>query len=347
MPGESMHRYSVDTAKDTDEYPDMLPAEILHGLHPPGMPPHDLHLKPGGIYMLLRNMNIKLGLCNGSRFVLLDCSSPFVLKCQLIHQTPTDDPTVFFLPRINTTASEQYPFQFQRKQFPILPAFAMTINKSQGGTFDKVGIDLSTHVFSHGQLYVALSRVRSFSSLRILLPERVTSTMNHVYTQILNNTHHDLPNNHRQPLHNPEGHYPTSDEIEDIIDAQDQPGSVFDHSSDSDVQLSAQQVDGYQHPSSDNDMPIRNDSTLIPPPDLSHLQTPAAPILIDPFALIDSLPFDQRMQLHNQFILQLPSQPEHAATTTRTSLTQQRTAQQRATMPSQRRNPPRAARQDQ
>jgi hypothetical protein len=170
----------------------MLPPELLYGLNPPGMLPHCLHLKVGSIYMLLRNMNIKLGLCNGARFVLLknlNCSNPFVLKCQLIPQTQTDEPTVFFLPRINCTATEQYPFQFQHKQFPILPAFAMTINKSQGGTFDKAGIDLSTHVFSHGQLYVALSRVRSFASLRILLPEETTSTMNHVYVEILNNAH--------------------------------------------------------------------------------------------------------------------------------------------------------------
>jgi hypothetical protein len=83
---------------------------------------------------LLRNMNIrvKLGLCNGVRFVLLNCSSPFVLECQFVPQTQTDEPTVFSLPRINCTATEhceQYPFQFQRKDFPILPAFAMAINK--------------------------------------------------------------------------------------------------------------------------------------------------------------------------------------------------------------------------
>jgi hypothetical protein len=149
----------------------MFSPELLHEMHPPGMPPHMLHLKEGAIYMLRRNMNIKLGLCNGSRYVLLDCINPFVLKCQLIPAGPQaadQEPTIFYLPRINTTPTDQYPFLFKRKQFPILPAFAMTINKSQGGTFDTVG--LSTHVFSHGQLYCALSRVRSFNSLRILLP---------------------------------------------------------------------------------------------------------------------------------------------------------------------------------
>ena len=328
MPQESVYRYSVDTAKENDEYPNMLPAEVLHGLHPPGMPPHELHLQVGGIYMLLRNMNIKLGLCNGARFVLLNCSNPFVLKCQLIHQNPTDDPTVFFL--INTTASEQYPFQFQRKQFPIMPAFAMTINKSQGGTFDKVGIDLSTHVFSHGQLYVALSRVRSFESLRILLPEGATSTMNHVYVEILNDTHCDVPHHARQPLHDPEGHY-RADDADDVIDAGEPEPSIYVRDQDSDVDR------GHN---SDDDEPISAPTVSIPLPDLSHQPPRPAPIVLDPLSAFDSLPFDQRMQLHDQLMAHLQSQPSPAATTTRTSPPQRRPP------PPQRRNPPRAARQD-
>ncbi|KYM98545.1 ATP-dependent DNA helicase PIF1 [Cyphomyrmex costatus] len=56
-----------------------------------------------------------------------------------------------------------------RRQFPIKLAFAMTINKSQGQTFEKVGIDLRRDVFNHGQLYVAFSRVRSWQTLKIYL----------------------------------------------------------------------------------------------------------------------------------------------------------------------------------
>jgi ATP-dependent exoDNAse (exonuclease V) alpha subunit len=37
----------------------------------------------------------------------------------------------------------------------------MTINKSQRQTYDRVGVDLQKNVFTHGQLYVSLSRVRS------------------------------------------------------------------------------------------------------------------------------------------------------------------------------------------
>lgn len=64
------------------------------------------------------------------------------------------------------------PFRIERFQFPLTLAYAITINKSQGQTLDFVGIDLSTPCFSHGQLYVALSRVRSGDNVII----RVSTT---------------------------------------------------------------------------------------------------------------------------------------------------------------------------
>jgi hypothetical protein len=51
--------------------------------------------------------------------------------------------------------------EFQRRQFPVRVAFAMTINKAQDQSFDRVGLILQLEVFSHGQLYVACSRVTS------------------------------------------------------------------------------------------------------------------------------------------------------------------------------------------
>ena len=74
-----------------------------------------------------------------------------------------------FLPRITLTPSDSVlPFQLQRRQFPVRPAFAMTINKCQGQTLEYVEIDLTQPIFTHGQLYVALSRDRSFDSVPIL-----------------------------------------------------------------------------------------------------------------------------------------------------------------------------------
>jgi hypothetical protein len=46
----------------------------------------------------------------------------------------------------------------------------MTVNKSQGQSFDIIGVDLRTPVFTHGQLYVALSRVTDITDLSLLLP---------------------------------------------------------------------------------------------------------------------------------------------------------------------------------
>ena len=55
-------------------------------------------------------------------------------------------------------------------QFPIKLAYAMTIHKSQGQTFSKVCIDLSTGAFTHGQTYVALSRCKSINGLILKKP---------------------------------------------------------------------------------------------------------------------------------------------------------------------------------
>jgi hypothetical protein len=58
---------------------------------------------------------------------------------------------IVFIPRIDLTSDSDLPFLMKRKQFPVKLALAMTINKSQGQTLDKVGIHLPNPVFSHGQ----------------------------------------------------------------------------------------------------------------------------------------------------------------------------------------------------
>ena len=72
------------------------------------------------------------------------------------------------VPRIkNVSKSHQIPFTLIRHQFPLTLCYAMTINKAQGQTFNKVGILFDQPVFSHGQLYVAMSRVRNPRDIKI------------------------------------------------------------------------------------------------------------------------------------------------------------------------------------
>jgi hypothetical protein len=115
--------------------------------------------------MLLRNLNPKKGLCNGTRLIVEDLSRHLV-KARIISQCNCGD--IVLIPRVDLAPSDtSLPFILKRRQFPIIPAYAITINKSQGQTFDHVGIDLQTAVFSHGQLYVALSRSRNRDNVRV------------------------------------------------------------------------------------------------------------------------------------------------------------------------------------
>lgn len=62
------------------------------------------------------------------------------------------------------------PYVQKTRQFPIKLAYAFTIHKAQGQTYEKVILDLNSHIFAPGQLYVALSRARSLQGLFLTKP---------------------------------------------------------------------------------------------------------------------------------------------------------------------------------
>ena len=93
------------------------------------------------------------------------------------------DGATLIVPRFMFTSDpDEFPFTLRRRQFPIRPAFAMTIHKSQGQTFSMVGIYLASPVFTHGMLYVAFSRVGMPTRIRVCI-EPCTSARVHAATR--------------------------------------------------------------------------------------------------------------------------------------------------------------------
>ena len=85
----------------------------------------------------------------------------------------------------------------KRRQFPIRPCFAMTINKAQSRSINNLGVYLPKPVFSHGQLYVALSRAGLTHRTKVMLTDVNDTqgpiqnndgkyTTNAVYNEVLN-----------------------------------------------------------------------------------------------------------------------------------------------------------------
>jgi ATP-dependent exoDNAse (exonuclease V) alpha subunit len=64
----------------------------------------------------------------------------------------------------------------------------MTINKSQGQSLNRVGLYLPKQVFTHGQLYVAFSRVKKRDGLRVMVDDEESkeddAVKNIVYKEI-------------------------------------------------------------------------------------------------------------------------------------------------------------------
>ncbi|XP_022015125.1 uncharacterized protein LOC110914650 [Helianthus annuus] len=139
FPDDAKEYLSSDSICQTEQMLDsfqegLYSTENLNALKISGLPNHRLVLKVGVPVMLLRNIDQHKGLCNGTR-LKITLLGKRVIEAEVISGA----------------------------------CFARTINKSQGQSLSKVGLYLKDPVFTHGQLYVALSRVKTREGVKILI----------------------------------------------------------------------------------------------------------------------------------------------------------------------------------
>ena len=181
LPGDSVEYRSLDSVPDESQAVHFL-IEFLNSLEVSGLPSHLLSLKLAAPIIILRSLDPPK-VTNGTRCVITKLSAN-TIEARISHgRYAGHDIIIPCIPLIPTNLA--LPFEFRRLQFPVALCFAMTINKIQGQTFKAVGVGLTHESFTHGMLYVALSRVGSPDCLTLLVREE-HKTRNVVYSEVFN-----------------------------------------------------------------------------------------------------------------------------------------------------------------
>ena len=154
---------------------------MLNSVDISGLPPHILKLKVGCPVIVLRNLDPPK-IVNGTRARVSNLYDN-AIEIDIMSGSFKDE--TFILPRIPMIPTDvDLPFALKRLQFPVRLCFAMSVNKAQGQTFKTVGLDLISPCFTHGQLYVAMSRTGNPEQMFSLF-ESSKRTRNIVYREVI------------------------------------------------------------------------------------------------------------------------------------------------------------------
>jgi len=126
-----------------------------------------LELKVGAAVMCTFNIDMDLGICNGSQGVIVEITSDGVpiVKYSNGVRMPM---------KKHTWQSDDYP-TLAIMQIPLCLAWALTIHKIQGASMSMAEMDLGNAIFEYGQTYVALSRIRTLDGLYLssFMPNKI------------------------------------------------------------------------------------------------------------------------------------------------------------------------------
>ncbi|CAH2216937.1 jg21360, partial [Pararge aegeria aegeria] len=140
LPGEYKTYYSHDSMKDQPEGGVEYTTEFLNSVNISDLPPQELKLKKNALIMLLRNLDVSEGLCNGVRLVVTSLCN-HIIKAKVV--TGEQFGKEVHIPRITLDSSKgQLGCTMQRHQFPM-----------------------------HGMLHVAFSRVKRPTTLKVNLSQ--------------------------------------------------------------------------------------------------------------------------------------------------------------------------------
>jgi len=173
--------------------------ELLNSMEFSGVPSHKIVVCPGMVVVVMRNLDPTRAVMNGTRMIVRDVSRtgrvltlhhPIVPEGEKQRHDPSRP---YLLHRVKFTCSVGGSGNFMsRLQFPIRLGYAVSIHKSQSLTLDRVVVDLRSGVFEHGQLYVAISRVRRGADVCFLLRDDQVTIRNIVYEIFVKALHSHL-----------------------------------------------------------------------------------------------------------------------------------------------------------
>ena len=151
MPGELTECPAADSYIDCPDR-DAYPPEYVESLPMHGAPPYMIQFKIGARYMCIKNIDIHRGLINGTMMRLLACGRRYaqfqILSGKCAGSVEIVTKAMFAI----TPEASGLPFTVLRRQYPIIPAYCLSVHKAQGQSLQKVGIIFESDPFTHGQL---------------------------------------------------------------------------------------------------------------------------------------------------------------------------------------------------